>query len=37
VIETEILTQLTDEAVNYMVAKIPMNRVGKPDEGRATY
>jgi len=32
VIETEILTQLTDEAVNYMVAKIPMNRVGKPDE-----
>ena len=32
VIETEILTQLNDEAVNYMVAKIPMNRVGKPDE-----
>ncbi|MFL6351843.1 MAG: SDR family oxidoreductase [Bryobacteraceae bacterium] len=32
VIETELLTQLTDEAVNYMVAKIPMNRVGKPDE-----
>ena len=32
VIETEILTQLTDEAVNYMIAKIPMNRVGKPDE-----
>jgi 2-dehydro-3-deoxy-L-rhamnonate dehydrogenase (NAD+) len=32
VIETEILNQLTEEAVNYMVAKIPMNRVGKPDE-----
>src|SRR5947207_15909134 len=32
VIETEILTQLTEEAVNYMVSKIPMNRVGKPDE-----
>jgi len=32
VIETELLTQLTDDAVNYMVSKIPMNRVGKPDE-----
>jgi 3-oxoacyl-[acyl-carrier protein] reductase len=32
VIETELLTQLTEEAVNYMIAKIPMNRVGKPDE-----
>jgi 3-oxoacyl-[acyl-carrier protein] reductase len=32
VIETELLTQLTEEAVNYMVAKIPMNRVGKPHE-----
>jgi NAD(P)-dependent dehydrogenase (short-subunit alcohol dehydrogenase family) len=32
VIETELLAQLTDEAVNYMVAKIPMNRVGKPEE-----
>jgi 2-dehydro-3-deoxy-L-rhamnonate dehydrogenase (NAD+) len=32
VIETELLTQLTDEAVNYTVAKIPMNRVGKPEE-----
>jgi NAD(P)-dependent dehydrogenase (short-subunit alcohol dehydrogenase family) len=32
VIETEILTQLTEEAVNYMVAKIPMKRVGKPEE-----
>jgi 2-dehydro-3-deoxy-L-rhamnonate dehydrogenase (NAD+) len=32
VIETELLTQLTEEAVNYMVAKIPMNRVGKPEE-----
>ncbi|MGI8960756.1 MAG: SDR family NAD(P)-dependent oxidoreductase [Bryobacteraceae bacterium] len=32
VIETELLAQLTEEAVNYMVAKIPMNRVGRPDE-----
>jgi len=32
VIETEILTQLTEEAVNYMLAKIPMKRVGKPEE-----
>jgi 2-dehydro-3-deoxy-L-rhamnonate dehydrogenase (NAD+) len=32
VIETELLTQLTEEAVNYMVSKIPMNRVGKPEE-----
>jgi 2-dehydro-3-deoxy-L-rhamnonate dehydrogenase (NAD+) len=32
VIETELLAQLTDEAVNYMIAKIPMNRVGKPEE-----
>jgi NAD(P)-dependent dehydrogenase (short-subunit alcohol dehydrogenase family) len=32
VIETDILTQLTEEAVSYMVSKIPMGRVGKPDE-----
>jgi 2-dehydro-3-deoxy-L-rhamnonate dehydrogenase (NAD+) len=32
VIETEILSQLTDEAVKYMVAKIPMSRVGQPAE-----
>jgi len=32
VIETELLTQLTDEAVQYMVAKIPMGRVGRPEE-----
>lgn len=32
VVETEILQQLTDEAVSYMVAKIPMRRVGKPSE-----
>ena len=32
VIETELLTQLTEQAVNYMVAKIPMGRVGKPEE-----
>jgi 3-oxoacyl-[acyl-carrier protein] reductase len=32
VIETEILKQLTTEAVNYMVSKIPMGRVGQPSE-----
>ncbi len=32
VIETEILKQLTTEAVNYMIAKIPMGRVGQPKE-----
>lgn len=32
VVETEILQQLTDDAVNYMVSKIPMRRVGKPSE-----
>ncbi len=32
VIETEILKQLTDEAVSYMVSKIPMGRVGQPRE-----
>lgn len=32
VIETEILQQLTEEAVSYMVAKIPMGRVGQPHE-----
>ena len=32
VIETEILKQLTEEAVNYMVSKIPMGRVGQPKE-----
>jgi 3-oxoacyl-[acyl-carrier protein] reductase len=32
VIETDILAQLTKEAVNYMVSKIPMGRVGKPEE-----
>lgn len=32
VIETEILSQLTDETVNYMVSKIPMGRVGQPEE-----
>lgn len=32
VIETEILNQLTEEAVNYMISKIPMGRVGRPDE-----
>jgi 3-oxoacyl-[acyl-carrier protein] reductase len=32
VIETEILKQLTEEAVKYMVSKIPMGRVGQPSE-----
>jgi 3-oxoacyl-[acyl-carrier protein] reductase len=32
VIATEILTQLTDEAVGYMTSKIPMGRTGRPDE-----
>ncbi|HET6316214.1 MAG TPA: SDR family NAD(P)-dependent oxidoreductase [Chloroflexota bacterium] len=32
VIATEILTQLSDEAVAYMTAKIPMGRTGAPGE-----
>ena len=32
VIETELLKQLTIETVNYMVSKIPMGRVGQPQE-----
>ena len=32
VIATEILTQLSDEAVGYMTAKIPMGRTGRPEE-----
>jgi 2-dehydro-3-deoxy-L-rhamnonate dehydrogenase (NAD+) len=32
VIETEILRQLSPEAVDYMVAKIPMGRTGQPHE-----
>jgi len=32
VIETEILKQLTDEHVAYMTSKIPMGRVGQPEE-----
>jgi len=32
VIGTDILTQLTEEAVSYMVSKIPMGRTGKPEE-----
>lgn len=32
VIETDILQQLTDEAVRYMVSKIPMGRTGRPEE-----
>lgn len=32
VVETEILKQLTEDAVRYMVSKIPMGRTGKPEE-----
>jgi 2-dehydro-3-deoxy-L-rhamnonate dehydrogenase (NAD+) len=32
VIETDILKQITDEAIDYMVSKIPMGRVGQPEE-----
>ena len=32
VIETDLLAQLTPEAVEYMVSKIPMGRVGRPEE-----
>jgi NAD(P)-dependent dehydrogenase (short-subunit alcohol dehydrogenase family) len=32
VIETEILKQVTEEAVSYMLAKIPMGRAGQPEE-----
>lgn len=32
VIETEILQQLTPEAVQYMISRIPMGRTGKPHE-----
>ena len=32
VIETEILSQVTDEVRQYMISKIPMGRVGQPDE-----
>jgi 3-oxoacyl-[acyl-carrier protein] reductase len=32
VVETDILRQITPEAVEYMVARIPMGRTGKPEE-----
>jgi 3-oxoacyl-[acyl-carrier protein] reductase len=32
VIATEILTQLSDEAVSYMTSRIPMARTGRPEE-----
>jgi len=32
VIETEILRQVSEETVQYMVGKIPMGRVGQPEE-----
>ena len=32
VIQTRILEQLTPQAVNYMVERIPMGRVGQPEE-----
>ena len=36
VIETEILTQLTPAAVEYMVSRIPMSRTGRPEEVAGT-
>ena len=35
VIRTQILTQLTPEAVDYMISRIPMRRTGKPEEAAA--
>ena len=32
VIETDILAQLDESAVQYMISKIPMGRTGRPDE-----
>jgi 3-oxoacyl-[acyl-carrier protein] reductase len=32
VIETDILKQVTPEVRRYMIAKIPMGRVGRPEE-----
>jgi 2-dehydro-3-deoxy-L-rhamnonate dehydrogenase (NAD+) len=32
VIDTPILAQLSDEHINYMVERIPLKRVGKPEE-----
>jgi 3-oxoacyl-[acyl-carrier protein] reductase len=32
VIETDLLQQLTQEAVTYMVSRIPMGRTGRPEE-----
>jgi 3-oxoacyl-[acyl-carrier protein] reductase len=35
VIETDILKQMTDEHIGYMLSKIPMGRFGKKDEAAA--
>jgi len=35
VIETEILKQVTQEHIDYMLSKIPMNRVGRVEEAAA--
>ena len=32
VIDTPILSQLSDEHIGYMLEKIPLGRVGKPEE-----
>jgi 3-oxoacyl-[acyl-carrier protein] reductase len=32
VIETPILAQVSDEHIAYMTSRIPMGRVGKPEE-----
>jgi 3-oxoacyl-[acyl-carrier protein] reductase len=35
VIETDILQQLTQQHIDYMLSKIPMNRFGKKEEAAA--
>ena len=35
VIETDILKQLTQQHIDYMLSKIPMNRFGKKEEAAA--
>ena len=35
VIETDILKQLTQQHIDYMLSKIPMNRVGQKEEAAA--
>jgi len=35
VIETDILKQVTQQHIDYMLSKIPMNRFGRKDEAAA--